>query len=87
VHKFEKAIEDLVEASITSILPAHNDKEIIIFIHTDGIINMVDENIDTFIHIGRHTWDFGLFIFDRYPIYDIDDNSQGKRVELSSSED
>jgi hypothetical protein len=34
--------------------------------------DMVDENIDIFIHIGRHRWDFVRLIFDRDPIYDIE---------------
>ena len=45
---------------------------------------IVYKNIDTFIHIGRHTSDFGCFIFYRDPIYEIEASSQPKGVELSS---
>jgi hypothetical protein len=98
VHEIEESIslndeeiQDPVEAALASILPAHKDKEMVIFSHIGGlmkeIVNMVDENIDTFIQTGRHTWDFGRFIFDRDPIYDIDGSSQRKGVDLSCLED
>jgi hypothetical protein len=74
-----------------SVLPAHEDKEMVIFSHIDGLmkepLDMVDEHIDTFIQTGRRRWDFGHLIFYRDPIYDIEGSSQAKGVELSSSED
>jgi hypothetical protein len=98
VHEVEEAIglndeefEDIVETTLVSILLAHKDKEMVISVHIDGIMNenldMVDEHIDTFIQTGRRTWDFGHFIFYRNPIYDIEGISQEKGVELSSSKD
>jgi hypothetical protein len=41
-----------------------------------------DDHIDNFIHIGRHRWDINYFHFDGNPIYDIDDDSRIKSVEL-----
>jgi hypothetical protein len=98
VHEVEEAnslndeeFEDLVEATPTSVLLAHEDKEMVIFSHIYGLmkepLDMVDEHIDTFIQTGRHRWDFGHFIFYRDPIYDIEGSSQAKGVELSSSKD
>jgi hypothetical protein len=43
---------------------------------------MFDEYIDTFIHIGRLTWDFGCFIFDRDHVYDIKGRSQARGVDF-----
>jgi hypothetical protein len=40
------------------------------------------ENIDDFLHIGRHKWDMSCFHFDGDPIYDIDDDSRVKSAEL-----
>ena len=37
--------------------------------------DVVDEHIDDFIQVGRCRWDFGHFIFDRDPIYDIEGSS------------
>jgi hypothetical protein len=58
----------------------------VIFSHTDGLtketLDIVDGHIDTFIQSRRCTWDFGHFIFDRDPIYDIEGSSQAKGVEL-----
>jgi hypothetical protein len=63
----------------------------VIFSRTDGLmkepLDMVDEYIDNFIHIGRRRWDFGHFIFYRDPIYNIEGISQGKGVKFSSSKD
>jgi hypothetical protein len=97
VHEVEEAtslsdeeFEDPVEATPTSTLPAHEDKEMIIFSHVDGLmkepLDMVDEHIDTFIQTGDR-WDFGHLIFYRDPIYDIEGSPQEKGFELSSSED
>jgi hypothetical protein len=87
----DEEIEDPVEAALAPALPAHEDKEMVIFSHTDGhmkeTLDMVDEHIDTFIQTGRRTWDFGRFIFYRDPIYDIEGSSQEKGVELSPSKD
>jgi len=47
---------------------------------------MVDQHIDDFIHVGRHRWDVVCFTLDN-PIYDVEDSSQTKGVEFSSSED
>jgi hypothetical protein len=81
--------EDPVEIAMASILPAHKDKEMVIFNHTDGLmkepLDMVDNHIDTFIQTGTHRWDFGCLIFYRDPIYDIEVNPQEKDFELSSS--
>jgi hypothetical protein len=72
-------------------LLTHEDKEMAIFSHTNGLmketLDMVNEHIDTFIQTGRHTWDFGRFSFDRDPIYDNEGISQTKGLELSSSKD
>jgi hypothetical protein len=87
----DEEIEDPIEATPPSILSTHEDTEMVIFSHTDGhmkeTLEMVNEHIDTFIHIERHTWDFGHFIFDRDPIYDNEGSSQAKGVELSPLED
>jgi hypothetical protein len=40
------------------------------------------ENIDDFLHIGRHKWDMGFFHFDGNPIYDTDDYSRVKSAKL-----
>jgi hypothetical protein len=80
--------EDPVEATLTYVPPAHEDKEMVIFSDTDGLmkepLDMVDEHIDTFIQIGRRRWDVGHFIFYRDPIYDIEVGSRAKGIELSS---
>jgi hypothetical protein len=66
------------------VLPAHEDKEMVNFSHTDGLmkepLDVVDEHIDTFIHIGRCRWDMGCFIFDGDPIYDIEGTFQVKNA-------
>jgi hypothetical protein len=66
--------EDPVEATPTTLLPAH--KEMVIFIHTDDLmkdhLEVVDEHIENFIRIGRHRWDMSCFIFYGYLIYDIE---------------
>jgi hypothetical protein len=63
----------------------------IIFSHVDGLVkeplDMVDEQIDTFIQTGRHGWDFGHLIFYRDPIYGIEGSPQENGFGLSSSED
>jgi hypothetical protein len=38
--------------------------------------------IDYSIHIGRHIWDISCLCFDGDPVYDIDDDSRKKNVEL-----
>ena len=43
---------------------------------TDPLCNNVIENIDDFIHVGRHAWDVDFFGFDGDPIYDIGGSSQ-----------
>jgi hypothetical protein len=87
----DEEFEDPVEAAPTSALPAHEDKEMVIFSHVDGLmkepLDMVDEHIDTFIQTGRRRWDFGHLIFYRDPIYDIEGSPQEKGFELSSSKD
>jgi hypothetical protein len=95
VHEVEETtslddeFEDLVEATPTSSLLAHKDKEMVS--HVDGImkepLDMVDEHIDTFIQTDRRRWDFGHLIFYRDPIYNIEGSPQEKGFELSSSED
>jgi hypothetical protein len=55
-------------------LPAH--KEMVNFIHTNDLmkdpLEVVDEHINTFIHIGRCIWDMNCFIFYGDPIYNIE---------------
>jgi len=70
-------VGNLVEASLDFVLPTHENKEVVNFNHTYGLIKeplvFVDENIDTFIHIGKHIWSYmGCFIFYGDPIYDIE---------------
>ena len=48
---------------------------------------MVDDHIDTFIHIQRRRMNLGHFNFDGDPIYDIEGSTQEKGFELSSSDD
>jgi len=61
----------------------------VILSHTNDVmkepLDMVDANIDTFIEIGRHMWDFGRLIFYRDPIYNIEGSPQENRFEFSSS--
>jgi hypothetical protein len=81
--------EDLVKSPPTYGLPTHEDKEIVI--HANGLmkehLDIVDENIETFIQTGRRRWDFGRLIFYIEPIYDIEGRPQEKGFELSSSEE
>jgi hypothetical protein len=97
-HEVEKEInlndeefEDPVEVALAYVPIIHEDKEMVIFSHTGGLmketLDMVDEYIDTFIYTGRRTWDFCHLIFYKDPIYDIEGISQAKQVDLSSSED
>jgi hypothetical protein len=83
-EEFEGPVED-VHAYAP---PTPKDKEMVIFSHTDGLMKVpfyiVDEPIDTFIHIGRHGWDLSCPKFDRDPIYDIEGSSPVEGV--SSSE-
>jgi hypothetical protein len=71
--------KDPVEVSLTYVFPKHKDKETFIFSHTDGLVKeplyMVDENIESFIHMGRCIWDFVPFTLDRDPFYDIEGSS------------
>jgi hypothetical protein len=66
-EEFEGPVED-VHASTP---PAHKDKKMVIFSHTDGLMkvpfDMVDEHIDTFIQTGRRRWDFGCLILIETP--------------------
>jgi hypothetical protein len=68
----DEEIEDLVEPSLASILPTHEGKETFILGHVDGLmgedLDTIDENIDTFIQIGRRRWDFDHLIFYKSPI-------------------
>jgi hypothetical protein len=79
-------VEDLVEVSLSLVLPTHEDKETINSSHVDGLmkkpLDVVDEHIDTFIHIGRCIWDMGCFVFDRDFIYDIEGIFQIKNASL-----
>jgi hypothetical protein len=95
-HEFEEAIslsdeefEDPNEASLEYVVPTHEDKEMVIFTHTDSLIketsDMVNGHIDAFIQIGRRVWDLGHFNFDGNPIYDIEGIPQENGFELSSS--
>jgi hypothetical protein len=74
-----KHVEDLDE-TLVSILPLDEGEEVI------NPNDTVDQHIDDFIHVGRHRWDMGCFIFYGDPIYDIEGSFQKKSVELSSSE-
>jgi hypothetical protein len=77
-------VEDLVEASLAFVLPAHKGKEMVNFGYTDGLmketLDVVDQHVDTFIRIEKHIWDMGCFIFDGDPIYDIDGTFQVKNA-------
>jgi len=42
----------------------------------DPLCNNVIENIDDFIHIGRHEWYVNCFGYDADPIYNIEENFQ-----------
>jgi hypothetical protein len=70
--------EDPVEFAPTTFLLVH--KEMVNFIHTEELmkepLEVVDEHIDTFIHIGRHRCDMSCFIFYEDPVYDIEVHSQ-----------
>jgi hypothetical protein len=71
--------------------PAHENEDMISFNDADDLVedlyDVVDQHIDDFIHVGRCRWDVGYFIFNRDPIYDVEDDPQAKGVELSFSED
>jgi hypothetical protein len=71
--------------------PAHEDKKIIGFNATNDLVkdpfDMVDQHIDDFIHVKRCRWDVVCFTFDKDSIYNVEDISQTKGVELSSSRD
>jgi hypothetical protein len=41
---------------------------------TNPLCNNVIENIEDFIHVGRHAWDVDFFGFDGDPIYDIEES-------------
>jgi len=49
----DEEFEDLVESAPTFFLSAHEDKEMVIFYHIDGLtkepLDMIDEHINTFI--------------------------------------
>jgi hypothetical protein len=34
-------------------------------------LDVVDENINKLLCIGRHIWDMGCFVFDGDPIYEL----------------
>jgi hypothetical protein len=42
----------------------------------EDLSDMVGQHIDDFIHVGRHGWDMGCFVFYGDPIYDNEDNFQ-----------
>jgi hypothetical protein len=50
-----------------------------------NLSDIANLHINDFIQVGRRRWNFGHFVFDRDPIYDIEGNSQEKWVKLSSS--
>jgi hypothetical protein len=50
-------------------------------------LDVVDQHIDDFIHVGRRRWDVSCFIFYRDPIYDIESNTRAREFYFSSSED
>jgi hypothetical protein len=49
---------------------------------TDPLCNDVIENIDDFIHVGRHAWDVDCFGFDGDPIYDIEGSFQIRNTKV-----
>jgi hypothetical protein len=74
--------EDEVVQSCEEVINAYDTGEIM-----EQPPDIVDNHIDDFIQVGRRRWDFGRFIFDRDPIYDIEGSPQEKVFKLSSSED
>jgi hypothetical protein len=98
VHELEEAIshndeeiEDPFEASLVFVLPTHEDKEMVIFSHTDGFmkepLDLVVGHIDMFIQTGKRIWDIGCVIFYGDPMYNIERGSHAKSIELSPSKD
>jgi hypothetical protein len=87
----DEEIEVPVETTLTSVLPAHEDKNMVIFIHIDrfmkGRLDSVDYHIDMFTKNGIRIWDVGCVIFYGDPIYDIEGSSQEEGVEVSYLED
>ena len=71
--------------------PTHEDEEMIslndAYDLMQNLFDIIDLHIDDFIQVGRRRWDFGYFIIDKDPIYDIEGSSQEEGVQMSSSED
>jgi hypothetical protein len=84
-------VEDPVEVSLHFFLLAHEDKEMVNFSHTNDLmkepLDVVDEHIETFIHIRRRRWDMGCFVFNEDPIYNIKGTFQLKSTQISPLED
>jgi hypothetical protein len=86
-HEYKEYFLELhhpVEATPTFFLPTHENKEVVNFSHTDGFmkepLDVVDENINTFICIGRHIWEMVCFIFYGDPICNIEGTFQIKNA-------